>query len=139
MERSRTPSSDLTGSEVTPKPSSILPTTTPPPTTTTSLEPISGSARSSTRPQRSTPPSHAQLRKKPMKPSSSTRKTSPTPSPSEPAECETSLPELPTAKHSNNSTLFLTFNCIDKNNKIFVLKKKKKKKKKKVLCVDPTV
>merc|ERR1712037_457756 len=29
-----------------------------------------------TRPQRSTPPSHAQLRKKPMKPSSSTRKTS---------------------------------------------------------------
>merc|ERR1712037_723296 len=55
----------------------------------------------------------------------SPRRTSPTPSPSEPAECETSLPELPTAKHSNNSTLFLTFNCIDKNNKIFVLKKKK--------------
>merc|ERR1712037_877751 len=33
--RSRTPSSDLTSSEVTPKPSLILPTTTPPPTTRT--------------------------------------------------------------------------------------------------------
>merc|ERR1712176_607247 len=106
----------------------------------------SGSPRSSTRPHRSTPLSHAPKTKKPTRPSSLTRRTSasstvrspplsdpssentvatapsprrtsPTPSPSEPAECETFSPELPTAKHSNNSTLFLTFNCIDKNNK----------------------
>merc|ERR1712174_167347 len=127
-----TPKSDLTSSEVTPIPSLILPTRTP-------REPKSGSPRSSMMSPRSTPPSHAQLRMmSPMNPSSSTRttsasstarsellsdpssdstavtvlsprRTSPTFSPSEPAECETSSPELPTAKHSNNSFTFPYF------------------------------